>query len=133
MEVLLTKSQNKGMMGLGAVTFTLHVKARLTDEETALVKRYQLDNIIIFDQFPYLTQVFSKFRWMGMLYAIAARLFKINFTIGNLISGRSVQAKDVVDVLQARTELTGAAQKFHNLLMASKYFEGEELITYKDE
>jgi hypothetical protein len=41
MEVLFTKSQKKGMMGLGSVTFTLHVQARLTDHEVELINRYK--------------------------------------------------------------------------------------------
>jgi hypothetical protein len=133
MEVLLTKSQNVGMMGLGSVTFTLNTQVRLTDDEAALVKRYQLGSLIIFDQYPHITAWADKFRFVGTAWAILSRMLKLRFTIGSLISGRTVQAKDVVEVLAVRSELTGAAQKFHNLLMASKYFEGEELITYKDE
>ncbi len=132
MEVLLTKSQKKGMMGLGSVTFTLHVQARLTDHEAELVKKYKLGNLVVYEKIDGITNAGGKNTFTSLALAVASRAFKLNFTVDNLVNGRTVEAKDISEVISARDEILNAAEAFHNLLMTSKYFEGEELIKFDD-
>jgi hypothetical protein len=117
MEVLLTKSQKKGMMGMGAVSFILEIQARLTEEEKALVKRYKMDDIIIFEKMP----IHSAVNAAGVMGKLAIGL------------ASKIEAKDISEMIAAEAQIRGAAENFHNMLMASKYFEGEEVISFKDE
>ncbi len=132
MEVLLTKSQKKGMMGLGSVSFILEIKARLTDEEAALVKRYKMDDIIIYEKMP-IHATANALGGLGKLaVGLASRAFQLQFQVRDLVNGRKIEAKDISEMLAAQEQIKEASENFHNMLMASKYFEGEEIIKFDD-
>jgi hypothetical protein len=133
MEVLLTKSQKKGMMGMGAVSFILEIQARLTEEEKALVKRYKMDDIIIFEKMPVNAAVSATGVVGKLAIGLASKVFQLQFYVKDLVNGRKIEAKDISEMIAAEAQIRGAAENFHNMLMASKYFEGEEVISFKDE
>jgi hypothetical protein len=130
MELLLSKSQEKGMLGMGAISFILDVKTRLTPEEADLVKRYKMGDILIYEKVP--VSEISKVTGgvaTGLL-AIASKVLKLQFKVSDLVNGRTVKCKDIGEMISAHEQIESAAENFYNLLMAAKNFEGEEVITY---
>ena len=71
MEMLLSKSQKSGMMGLGSIIFVLDIKAKLTDEEAALVKRYKMGGTVLYEKVPGVTGLANK---MGTVASIGMHL-----------------------------------------------------------
>jgi hypothetical protein len=130
MELLLSKSQEKGMLGLGSISFILDVKTRLTPEEADLVKRYKMGDILIYEKLP--VSEISKVTGgvaTGLL-AIASKVLKLQFRVNDLVNGRQVKCKDIGEMISAHEQIESAAENFYNLLMAAKNFEGEQVITY---
>ena len=130
MELLLSKSQEKGMMGLGAISFILDIKARLTSDEAELVKRYKMSDIVIYEKVPVSEMVKATGGIASGLLAIASKVLKLQFKVSDLVNGRQVKCKDIGEMISAHEQIEGAAENFYNLLMAAKHFEGEQVITY---
>jgi hypothetical protein len=130
MELLLSKSQEKGMMGLGAISFILDIKAKVTAEEAELIRRYKMGDILIFEKVP--VSEISKVTGgvaTGLL-AIASKVMKLQFKVSDLLNGRQVKCKDIGEMIAAHEQIEAAADNFYNLLMAAKSFEGEEVIKF---
>ena len=130
MELLLSKSQEKGMMGLGAISFILDIKARLTSDEAELVKRYKMSDIVIYEKVPVSEMVKATGGIASGLLAVASKVLKLQFKVSDLVNGRQVKCKDIGEMISAHEQIEGAAENFYNLLMAAKHFEGEQVITY---
>jgi hypothetical protein len=130
MELLLSKSQEKGMMGLGAISFILDVKTRLTAEEAELVKRYKMGDILIYEKVPVSEMAKVTGGLASGLLAVASKVLKLQFKVSDLVNGRQVKCKDISEMISAHEQIESAAENFYHLLMAAKNFEGEEVITY---
>jgi hypothetical protein len=91
-----------------------------------------MNGLVIYEKVDGITDAGGKNTLTSLALHMAARAFKLNFTVGDLVNGRTVEAKDVSEVISAREQILSAAQSFHNLLLNCKYFEGEELIKYED-
>lgn len=128
MELLLSKSQKSSMMG--NVSFVLNIRTKLNDEEQALVKKYKMGTEIVYEKLPITSMVGSMGAFTGALAAITAKALKLVFTVNDLVKGRTVECKDILDMIAAEEQIRGAADNFYALLVASKTFEGEEVVTY---
>jgi hypothetical protein len=130
MELLLSKSQKKGMMGLGSISFILNIKTKLTDEENELVKRYKMGDLIVYEKVPISEMVGGMGSVATMFTAIASKALKLQFRVKDLVNGRQIECKDIGEMIAAHEQIESAAESFYHLLMAAKNFEGEEVITY---
>jgi hypothetical protein len=130
MELLLSKSQEKGMLGLGSISFILDVKTKLMPEEAELVKRYKMGDILIYEKLPVSDMVKATGGLTSGLLAVASKVLKLQFKVSDLVNGRQVKCKDIGEMISAHEQIESAAENFYNLLMAAKNFEGEEVITY---
>ena len=131
MEMLLSKSQKSGMMGLGSIIFVLDIKARLTDEEAALVKRYKMGSTVLYEKVPGVTGLANKMGTMASIgIHLAAKALQLSFTVDELLKGRTIECKDITEMMAAKAQIEEAAENFHQILVAAKNFEGEEVKTY---
>lgn len=131
MELLIQREQKSGMLGMGGIKFLLTVKARLTPEEEALVKKYKMDDIIIFEKIP-LAQAAEQFGGMtSLVVGIASKALDLRFLVKDLLGGKTVEVKDVAEAIAAEEQIKSAAKNFHTLLMAAANFKGEEVISFK--
>jgi hypothetical protein len=130
MELLLSKSQKSGMLGMGAIVFILNVKTKLTDDEQALVKKYKMGKEVVYEKLPITAMAAGMGGITGALTAITAKALKLVFTVDDLVKGRVIECKDILDMIAAEQQIRDAADGFWGILQASKNFEGEEVITY---
>ena len=125
MEMLLRRDQKSGMMGMGSVTFSLEVRARLTPEEQTNITRYKLGKTLLY------TKAEMADRGSGLL-GLASRLaFKamnISVTVDDLAGGKRIECKDILEMLAVEDQLREAAQTFKQVLEAAAHFGGEEVI-----
>lgn len=128
MELLLSKSQKSGM--LGGVSFVLDIKTKLSPEEQALIKKYKMGNLLVYEKLPVSEAVRNLGGMASALTAIASKALKLQITVDNLVGGRKVECKDIGEMIAAHEQIESAADNFYALLMAAKNFEGEEVITY---
>ena len=115
---------------MGAISFVLDVKTRLTGEEAELVKRYKMGDILIYEKVPVSDMARVTGGLASGLLAIASKALKLQFKVSDLVNGRQVKCKDIGEMIAAHEQIESAAENFYNLLMAAKNFEGEEVITY---
>ena len=130
MELLLSKSQEKGMLGMGAISFILDIKARLTPDEAELVKRYKMGDILIYEKMPISEMAKGAGGLASGLLAVASRALKLQFKVSDLVNGRQVKCKDISEMIAAHMEIEEAASNFYTYLMAAKNFDGEEVISF---
>lgn len=128
MELLLSKSQKSSMMG--AVSFVLDVRTKLTPEESALIKKYKMGNLLVYEKVPISEMVGGMGGAMSALTAIASKVLKLQITVDNLVNGRKIECKDIGEMISAQSQIRSAADSFYALLMAATHFEGEEVIAY---
>ena len=129
MELLLSKSQKSGMLS-STITFTLNIKTRLTDEEQSLVKKYKMGKEVVYEKLPITAAAAGMGGIAGALTSITAKALKLVFTVDDLVKGRTIECKDILDMIAAEQQIRDAADGFWGILQASKNFEGEEVVTY---
>jgi hypothetical protein len=130
MELLLSKSQEKGIMGLGAISFILDIKTKLTAEESELVRLYKMGDILIYEKLPVSEMAKVTGGLASGLLAVASKVLKLQFKVSDLVNGRTIKCKDISEMIAAHEQIQSAADNFYNLLMAAKHFEGEEVISF---
>jgi hypothetical protein len=129
MELLLSKSQKSGMLS-STITFTLNIKTRLNEEEQALIKKYKMGKEVVYEKLPIGAAVAGMGGIAGALTAITAKALKLVFTVDDLVKGRTIECKDILDMIAAEQQIRDAADGFWGIIQASKNFEGEEVVTY---
>jgi hypothetical protein len=129
MELLLSKSQKSGMLS-STITFILNIKTRLTDDEQALVRKYKMGKEVVYEKLPVGAAISNMGSIAGALTAITAKALKLVFTVDDLVKGRTIECKDILDMIAAEQQIRDAADGFWGILQASKDFEGEEVVTY---
>ena len=117
-------------MGLGAISFLLDIKTRLSAEEHQLVHRYKMGKLLIYEKLPVSQMVDRSSNVKAIALMVASKVMRLQFTVDDLVGGRTVKVKDIGEMLAAHEQIEEAAENFYNLLMAAKHFEGEEVITF---
>ena len=123
MKLILRRSQKSGMMG--KVAFALEAKAEVSPEEADWVKKYKLGSQLLYSKGE------IEDRGSGLL-GVASRLafhaMNIKVTVDDLINGKRLECKDIIEMLAVQEQLTEAATTFKQVLDAAATFGGEEVI-----
>lgn len=130
MELLLSRTQKTGFTGLGAPTFVLNLRSRLTDEESSFVQKYKLGKGILYEKASVVDKIKIAGPWQKVITFLAAKLKGDVFTVNDLVNGRKVECKDILEMLQAEETIKEAAQNFYSILLTCQHFDGEEVISY---
>ncbi len=128
MELLLSKSQKSGLMG--GITFILHIKTKLTEAEQALVKKYKMGDEVVYEKLPVMAVSAGLGGIAGTITSLTAKALKLVFTVNDLVKGRTIECKDILDMIAAEAQIRDAADAFWTILVSATDFEGEEVITY---
>ena len=133
MELLLSRSQKTGKMGFGGISFVLNVRSKLTSQEQEYVGKYKLGNTIIYENASVTERMAESGAFKQLATAVAARATGRMFTVNDLVNGKTVECKDVVELLEAEAQIKDAADAFYMILTACAEFGGEEVIQYPRE
>lgn len=124
MKLLLRREQKPGMLGMGKITFMLDVRAELTDDEKASIKKYRLGDTMLYERM----KIEGGSGLIGMASKLALRMLNISISINDLESGKRVDCKDIVEMLAVEEQIKEAAQTFKSVLLAAATFGGEQVI-----
>lgn len=139
MKLLVRRDQRSGMLG-GKIVFMLDVRASLTDDEKANIKKYKLSDTMLYSSHERAgASPLDLLRAGGLVGGVAlgaiemgARLaFKamtIQIAIKDLVDGKHIECKDVVELLAVENQIREAALTFKNVLDAASQFGGEEVM-----
>lgn len=110
---------------MGKVIFILDVRADLSDDERANIKKYKLGETELYASHDLID------RGTGLIGAasrFAIKAMTINVSVNDLQNGKRIEVKDVVEMLAIEDQIRAAARTFKAVLEAAAHFGGEEVI-----
>ncbi|OIQ70414.1 hypothetical protein GALL_479740 [mine drainage metagenome] len=125
MKLLLRRDQKSGMLGVGKITFTLGVRAELTEQERSDIKKYKLGETMLYERST-MTERGSGL--LGLASRLAFKMINLSISVNDLTSGKTVECKDILEMLAVEDQIKEAAQTFKSVLTAAAQFGGEEVI-----
>jgi hypothetical protein len=122
MELLIRRDQAGGL--LGGVKFQLTARAQLTEDEAAAVNRYKMGDTILYEK-P--TEAPDRNSFMSLA---KYRFMVPRIQVKDLVSGKTIEAKDILEIIDAEEQLKTAAEAFHKMLKAASTFGGETALKF---
>lgn len=125
-QLKVRRNQNKGFVG--GVGFSIHFIAELSPQAQAAVKHYRLGDAILFQKDLGLKLTANIFLalWRVLVLWLTRKRWRV--TVNDLVRGRTLTAKDVIDMLEIEADMRKAADTFVQVLRAAAWFGGEEVI-----
>lgn len=123
MQLLLRRNQRAGI--LGKMVFTLDVRADVSEDEVASIRRYRLGDTELYSSHEMIDRGSGL---LGVASRLAWKAVTLRITVNDLAHGKRVEAKDIVEMLAIEEHIKEAAQVFKNVLNAATHFGGEEVI-----
>ena len=124
MHLVLRRDQRSGM--LGKITFTLDVRAEVSDDEHRNIRQYKLGDTELYSSHGEVIDRGSGL--LGVATRLAAKAITLTLTVNDLAEGKRIECKDIVEMLAIEEQIRVAAQTFGAVLHAAANFGGEELI-----
>lgn len=124
MKLLLRRDQKAGMMGMGSVAFSLDVRAELTDQEYAHIKKYKLGKTMLYERM----KIEGGSGVIGIAARLAFKMINLTVSVDDLASGKKIDCKDIVEMLAIEEQVKEACRTFKAVLEAAARFGGEEII-----
>ncbi len=123
MKLLLRRDQKSGFTG--KVTFTLAVRAELTEEEKSNIKKYKLAETMLYER-DKMSDGGSGL--LGLASRMAFKMLNISVSVKDLADGKTIEVKDIVEMLAVEDQIKEACQTFKAVLTAATHFGGEEVV-----
>ena len=130
MELLLSRSQKTGIAGIGGISFVLDVRTQLSSQEDDYVRTYRLGSTVVYQKESVTDKLANSGLFKQLFTMLSARATGRMFTVNDLVRGRKVECKDIVEMLDAETQIKEAAEVFHTILITCQHFGGEEVVKY---
>ncbi len=125
MKLLLRRGEKSGMMG--GLTFLLDVRAELSDEEKSSIKKFKLGDTMLYERGK-MTDPGSGL--LGLASRVAFKMMNLTIAVKDLVDGKRVECKDIVEMLAVEEQIKEACQTFQAVLKAASQFGGEQIIEY---
>jgi len=130
MKLRLNKSQRSTGMMSKKVLFSLGAQVDLTSQEQDYVKKYKMGKEVIYNKDRINPELRNYNTGKGIMQNLSAAMMNINLTVDDLVKGRTIECKDITEMLDAEATVKSACQSLKHLLDACAGFEGEEIIDY---
>jgi hypothetical protein len=129
MKLLLRRSERATTFG--NTMYILDVRADLSAEEQASVWKYKLGKTLLYSRNNPPPKL-DRDSVASVSLEIGARLLhhalNITVSVGDLMGGKRVECKDIMQMLAAVEQIKEAAQNFVSVLRAASQFGGEEVL-----
>lgn len=126
MKVLLRRDQKAGMMGMGKIAFTLNIRAELSGDEEANIKKYKLGDTMLYER----NKIVGGSGLIGVASRLALRAMNLTVSVDDLSKGKQIDCKDIVEMIAVEDQLKEACQTFKEVLTAAASFGGEEVLNF---
>jgi len=120
MRLILSRSQKSTITG--KPKFVLQAVADLDNEEAANVKKYRMGNIMLYTNLAE--------RGKGILGALSRAIQGIEIRIDDLVSGKVIECKDILEMIGIEQEIQEACRYFKIMLDTAAQFGGDEVIEF---
>jgi hypothetical protein len=122
MKLKLARDQKSSL--IGNITFTLDARAELAPQELDAVKRYKLGKTLLYKNY----EVEGGKGLLGAASKWAIKMMNIHITVDDLVNGKHIECKDIVEMRAVEEQLKEACETFKAVLETALHFGGEELI-----
>lgn len=122
MRLLFRRDQRSGLMG--KVTFSLDVRAEISDEERFAIKKYKLGDTELYASH----EIDPGSGLLGAASRLAFKAITLRLSVNDLAGGKKIEAKDIVEMLAIEEHIKAAAATFGQVLAAAATFGGEEVV-----
>lgn len=130
MKLRLTKSQRSSGVVSKKVVFSLGAQVDLTAQESDYVKTYKMGKEVIYNKDRVNPDLVNYNTGKGIVRNLSAALMNINLTVDDLVKGKTIECKDITEMLHAEASVKTACKGLKGLLDACAGFAGEEVIDY---
>lgn len=113
-----------------SVLFSLAAQVDLTAEESEYVKKYKMGSNVVYNKDRVNPEMHDYKSGKGIMRNLSAIALNINLTVDDLVRGRTIECKDIIEIIDAEQSVKSACANLKGLLDACAGFEGEELIDY---
>lgn len=123
MKLLLMRDQRSALIGSRPV-FTLVVRADLDPAERSAIDKYKLADTELYASH----EISGGSGLLGLASRVAYRAMSITVTVKDLVNGKKIECKDIVEMLAVEEQIKEAARTFAQVLAAASQFGGEEVV-----
>lgn len=124
MRLLLRRNQKPHL--IGKISFLLDVRAELTEDEAASIKKYKLGETLLYER----NTAVGGSGLLGVASRFALKMMNISVTVDDLYKGKQIECKDIVEMIAVEDQIKEACVTFKAVLAAAAQFGGEEVILY---
>lgn len=125
MKLLLRRNQHtSGMLGK-TITFSLAVRAELSDDERASIEKYKLGDVVLYERTKMIDPGSGL---LGAASRLAHKMTNLSLKVSDLSTGKRIECKDIVEMLAIEEQIKEAAATFKQVLAAAAGFGGEHVV-----
>ncbi|MEM7206495.1 MAG: hypothetical protein AAF434_01600 [Pseudomonadota bacterium] len=106
--------------GLTKPTFILIARVEVSEEEKEHIKKYKLGKTMLYSNL--------NDRGSGVIGALSRFAIGIEITVNDLVDGKKVECKEILEMLAIEEQIKEACQNFKRILDAAARFGGEEIV-----
>jgi len=122
----IRRSQNKALMrGVG---FSVHFIAELSPDARKAVDHYGFGKVVLFEKDLKLKMTANPIKIIWRFIKLALTRSQWQITVNDLVQGRTISCKDILEMLDVEEDIRQAAKLFADVLRTASTFGGEELI-----
>jgi hypothetical protein len=125
MKLLLRRDQQSGGLMRSTVTFSLTVRAELSDQERDNIKKYKLGEAILYTRGE---MVDKGSGLLGLASRVAFKMLNISVSVNDLTNGKRIDCKDIMEMIAVEEQIKEAATTFKAVLDSASRFGGDEVI-----
>lgn len=105
MKLLLRRDQHSGVFS--KPTFTLDVRAELSEDERDAINNYKLGDTMLYERDKLVDQGSGL---LGLASRVAFKAMNITVSVKDLTSGKRIECKDIVEMLAVEDQIKEAGE-----------------------
>jgi hypothetical protein len=127
MKLLLRRDQRAGGMLGGKMIFVLHVRADIAEHEKDAIQKYKLGDCMLYAREKLQLENESV---GGVAKFWLKHMLNLTIQVRDLVDGKTIECKDILEMLAAEEQVKEAAENFVLMLRAAMGFGGEEVVEF---
>ncbi|MDE2184904.1 MAG: hypothetical protein KGJ78_17970 [Alphaproteobacteria bacterium] len=124
MKLLLRRSERSSMV-MGKPVYILEVRVEVSSEEKGWIEKYKFGPSVLYTRKGAPPQARN---WAEAGQVLLHVMTDLTVTVNDLVHGKKVECKDIMEMLAVEAQIREAAQNFAQVLRAASQFGGEEVI-----
>lgn len=125
MKLLLRRDQQTSGLMRNTITFSMTVRAELSAQERQSIQKYKLGESILYSRGELVDKGSGL---LGFASRMAFAAMNISVSVNDLVNGKRVECKDIMEMLGVEEQIKVAAANFKLVLEAAAHFGGDEVI-----